>query len=579
MAFCVSAEVDRTMSDKDKTKEQLLAEVSRLRKRVAELEAEDAGQRRPVDDSGGPDQGLLSVINAVPDIIYRLDSRGRIAFVNDAIKAYGYTPEELTGTRILDLVHPEDREKATYRVNERRTGERSTQSLELRFRTKDGVGVPFEVKSSSVQDEPVFTISAEGLYRSEDPEDRSFIGTRGVARDITERRGIEEALQRAHDGLEKRVEERTAELRAANERLQRAEKTLRESEERLRTIVENTRDIIYSAGPDGTFTFVSPQVSFLGYTPEEVVGRKILEFVHPDDIEHVLEDYQRTIETGEEFPTIFRLMHRDGIPVYVEESGKAIWEGGEVVGVTGVVRNIAERKQMEEEMVRLERLHALGKMSAGVSHNLNNILTGVLGPAQLVQMSVDDPQLIRQLDIIIKSAERAAELVSRLHGAVRGSREDDVHAVPINELVMEAVRTARPKWKDEPESRGISLEVTTDLEAVPPILGTESGLHDILLNLLLNAVDAMPEGGTIEIGTEAVEEGVRLTVRDTGVGMDEETRMQVFEPFFTTKMDVGTGLGLSTVYGTVTRWGGSIEVESSPGRGATFSIYLSGASC
>ena len=233
---------------------------------------------------------------------------------------------------------------------------------------------------------------------------------------------------------------------------------------------------------------------------------------------------------------------------------------------------MAERKQAERRLVRLERLRALGEMSAGISHNLNNILTGIMGPAELLKLSSDDPEVLQDAEAIFAAAIRARDLVRRLHRSVRGEETDSMEPVSLDEVVREAVHEASPRWKDEPEARGITVEVVTDLVDVPPIEGTQSGLHNILINLLFNAVDAMPEGGTLKIGTKTAGEDVQLTVSDTGIGMDEEIRRRVFEPFFTTKMDVGTGLGLSTVYSTVTRWGGSIEVESTPGEGTTFTL-------
>ena len=149
-----------------------------------------------------------------------------------------------------------------------------------------------------------------------------------------------------------------------------------------------------------------------------------------------------------------------------------------------------------------------------------------------------------------------------------------MHAVAVNEVVHEAIRSARPRWKDETGARGVSVEVVPVLGDVPPVQGTESTLHGILVNLLLNAVDAMPEGGRITVSTEAVDGEVEIAVSDTGRGMDKETRRQVFEPFFTTKLDVGSGLGLSTAYGAVTGWGGGMEVESAPGEGTTFRVRL-----
>ena len=234
----------------------------------------------------------------------------------------------------------------------------------------------------------------------------------------------------------------------------------------------------------------------------------------------------------------------------------------------------AEREHAEQERVRLERLHALGEMSAGVSNSLNNILTGILGPAELLKERIKDPESLREVEVIFASAIRARELVRRLSQTVQGEEGDALHPVPVHVVVQESLRTARSRWKDEVEARGISIEVVTELEDAPPIGGTQAGLHDILTNLLFNAVDALPEGGTITVGAKAVEEGVQLTVRDTGLGMDEETRRRAFEPFFTTKaeVEIDTGLGLSTVHGIVTRWGGTVDVESAPGKGTTFAI-------
>ncbi|MCZ6632194.1 MAG: GAF domain-containing protein [bacterium] len=233
---------------------------------------------------------------------------------------------------------------------------------------------------------------------------------------------------------------------------------------------------------------------------------------------------------------------------------------------------MAERKKTEQERIHTQRLRVAGELSAGISHNLNNILIGIMGPAQFLQRATDDPKLLREINDIYTSAIRARDLVHRLHLSTRSTQEDELRSVAVNTAVQEAVQKTSPRWKDEPEARGITNEVLTDLGDVPPIQGTESELSDIFINLIFNAVDAMSEGGTITISTKTVEEGVQIVVRDTGAGMDEETRRRVFEPFFTTKVDIGSGLGLSTVYGTVTRWRGTIEVESEPGKGTTFSI-------
>ena len=170
--------------------------------------------------------------------------------------------------------------------------------------------------------------------------------------------------------------------------------------------------------------------------------------------------------------------------------------------------------------------------------------------------------------------KRAAELVSRLSKAVQRGQVVGEQGVCLQEQVREAIRLGRPRWKDEMEAKGVYVEVITDLEETADVCGTAAEIGEIVLNLLFNAVDAMPHGGKITIQSRVEDTAVVLSVADTGVGMAEEVRSRVFEPFFTTKRDVGSGLGLSTVYGAVTRWGGDIEVDSSPGEGATFTLRL-----
>ena len=235
---------------------------------------------------------------------------------------------------------------------------------------------------------------------------------------------------------------------------------------------------------------------------------------------------------------------------------------------------IVGRKAMEQELVRTQRLRAVGELAAGVSHNLNNILTGVLAPAQMLVRASEDVQVQELAEWILSSARRASGLVERLGRSMRHSPEERQEGVDVNGLVERSLEETRVRWKDESEARGVRIDVIKELEWVPPISGTRSGLADVLTNLVFNAVDAMPGGGTLTVRTEQGSAGVRLSVSDTGVGMDEDTRRRAFEPLFTTKMEVGHGLGLATVYGTVTGWAGEVDVTSVPGKGTTFSVHL-----
>jgi signal transduction histidine kinase/CheY-like chemotaxis protein len=237
--------------------------------------------------------------------------------------------------------------------------------------------------------------------------------------------------------------------------------------------------------------------------------------------------------------------------------------------------DLTKRQGSDLEVVRLERLEALGDMARGVAHNFNNILVGVLGYAQLIEIQSEDPQVVENAREIVASALRAKELVRRMNLSV--GRVGDTPVQPVDDLngiVQDAIEATRPKWVDEAVSKGISVDIRTHLGEIPSVTGHTVGLHQILVHLITNAVDAMPEGGTVVISTEVSGERVTIEVEDTGVGMDEQRRQRIFEPFFTTKHDVGSGLGLSMVYRTVLAWEGQIEVDSALNEGSTFRIRL-----
>ncbi|MDA0746279.1 MAG: ATP-binding protein [bacterium] len=253
----------------------------------------------------------------------------------------------------------------------------------------------------------------------------------------------------------------------------------------------------------------------------------------------------------------------------VQIQGRPCWQA--------LVEDVTQRKQTEHELVRLERLRALGEMGQGVAHNFNNLLVGVLGYAQLIQMRNPDKEIAGHAQQIVESALRAKALVERLNRAVlqRDGRETREERVPVQKVMEDAIEDTRPRWKDETEARGIQVEICLDIKNnIPPVKGTRTGLYDILVNLIFNAVDALPEGGSIFLRAWLSENQIKLAVSDTGIGMTEETRKRIFEPFFTTKANIGTGLGLSTVHNTVVSWGGSVEVDSTPAKGTTISLSL-----
>jgi GAF domain-containing protein/CheY-like chemotaxis protein len=237
-------------------------------------------------------------------------------------------------------------------------------------------------------------------------------------------------------------------------------------------------------------------------------------------------------------------------------------------------RAYGELSAAQDQLVRTEKLRALGEMASGVAHDFNNLLASVLGRAQLLLRRVREPQLRQWLQVIERSALDGAQTVKRLQDFTRIRRDQPLVPLDINQVVRDALEITRSRWKDEPTSRGIAVDVQTRLADVPAVLGDGAELREAMTNLILNALDAMPEGGTLTLTTALVDERVEIAVADSGVGMPVEVREKVFDPFFTTKGPQGTGLGLSMTYGIISRHGGSIAVESEPGQGSTFRLSL-----
>ena len=228
-----------------------------------------------------------------------------------------------------------------------------------------------------------------------------------------------------------------------------------------------------------------------------------------------------------------------------------------------------------QEIIQQERLRALEEMAQGVAHNFNNVLVGVLGYAQIIELQCKDDKIRECAEKISNNALRAKELVQKLNRSVREAGSQPLDRVTtLHTIVREAIKATQPQWQDSATARGVKIEIQELLEDVPPIKGNPVELHHVLSHLITNASDALPNGGTITLSTKALKDQVAISVRDNGVGMDAETQKRIFEPFFTTKQDVGSGLGLSMAYRTVNRWGGRIEVKSAPEKGSAFTLWL-----
>jgi CheY-like chemotaxis protein len=229
---------------------------------------------------------------------------------------------------------------------------------------------------------------------------------------------------------------------------------------------------------------------------------------------------------------------------------------------------------MREQFSQMEKLSALGELASGVAHDFNNTLAGILGRAQLLQRTDDLEKVKHGLDIIIKTAEDGAKTVKRIQDFARQRRDHNFELVSIDQISMDASEITRPRWKNCAEASNIHITLELQIGSNAMVMGDDSELREVLVNMVFNAIDAMPEGGTLTLSTHTEGDSVIVKVIDTGVGMYPEVRSRIFDPFFTTKGKAGLGLGLAVSFGIIRRHSGNIEVESQYGSGTEFRITL-----
>ena len=350
-----------------------------LRQRLMTLEEECEKQKEELRRSTAL---YRSMLGAIPDIVYKLDADGNILFINEAVRKYGYTPEELIGVNLMTLIHPEDREKAVYGVNERRNGDRSTRSLEVRLLTKRRASVSFEINSAGDEVHPTLLISAKGIYTSEMPRPETFWMTQGVARDISERKQAEDALKK--------------------------------EDEQWREMAETLSiPIVVSRKTDGTILYANRQFALtFGEPEEEWVGRPILGlYVNPAERRILLEKLQLE---GSIRDYELQLKRADGTPLWVSLTSNYMQFKEETVLLSGFY-DITQRKEAEEALREMDRIRVLHETAGAAAHEINQPLTGILGMLDLLMMKEDlDAGLKGDLEMIYAQAERISEILDKM---------------------------------------------------------------------------------------------------------------------------------------------------------------------
>jgi len=476
----------------------------------------------------GSEAQYRRLIDTAYEGIWVADAKAHITYANQRLAdMLGYTVEEMIGRSAFEVLDEATSEEVKASWQRRLQGIK--EQYDLRLRRKDGSNVWVILSATPIRD-----------------EQGEVTGALAMLTDITERKRVEEEL--------------------------------RESQERYKGLVDTAFDGVVIQQDRIIKGANRSYAEMFGYSIEELIGRDVLELIPPEQ-----RDYVRSKIAEDELVYETLGLKKDGTHINIEVSAKNCLYEGEPARLAAV-RDITERKKLEEQLRQSQKMEAVGQLAGGIAHDFNNLLTAITGYSDLAmrKLQAEDP-LRRNLEEIKKAGDRAAALTRQLLAFSRKQVLQPV-VLNINAVLSELEKMLR-------RLIGEDVDLRTALEPELGSIKADPGqIEQVLMNLVVNARDAMPSGGKLTIETEnvyldeayarqhtSVTPGhyVMLAVSDTGIGMDENTRVRIFEPFFTTKeTGKGTGLGLSTVYGIVKQSGGNVWVYSEVGRGTTFKVYL-----
>ena len=522
------------------------------------------------------EQRLRHLLRCSSDVVTIAQPDGSIQFISPAVeRALGYLPSNVVGHNIFDYVHPHDLliAQETFAAALQKPGYAS--SIEVRLRNHDGDYVPFDVVANNL----LATVAVAGVVIT--------------AKDLSPRKVAEREFERQKKELETRDRQRTAELARINQMLiaeinerERTENALRESQSLLQAALESTADGILVVDLQGQIVSINRRCADMWNIPENVLRERRDE----QALSFVLDQLKFPARFMSKVKALYASPNESSYDVLEFKDGRVFERysqpqkiAGKTVGRVWSFRDVTEQRQLEDYLRQAQKMEAIGRLAGGIAHDFNNLLMVIMGNCEELKTRNDIANMRHSTEEILAAALRAASLTKQLltfsRRQVMAPRMLDVN-VTLGDLSKMLRRLI-----------GEDIELLISLSESPAYVSTDPAqLDQVIVNLVVNARDAMPKGGRLTLqvqmlelgeahtkGTASVPPGkyVLIKVSDTGTGMTQETLSRMFEPFFTTKeLGQGTGLGLATAYGVVRQSNGYILVQSAVGQGTTFEIYL-----
>ncbi|MCP4268745.1 MAG: response regulator [Candidatus Brocadiaceae bacterium] len=451
--------------------------------------------------------------------------------------------------------------------------------------------VPFIFSSASFvgekDEELAIKLGAKRFIRMPYEKEEILKVVQGLLKDVDDSKTVthgscleddKEVHKLYNERLVEKLEKKVLDLGHEISERKKAEEMLRESEEKYRAIFEIPRVGMAMCKMDGTLIECNQAyLDIIGYTKEEALLLSYWDFTPTEYAENETKQLYFLKEAGQYGPYEKEYIRKDGsrVPVLLngviingDDGGNYIWS---------IVQDITEYKKMEQALLKSEKLKSLGMLAAGVSHELNNILAIISGNVQLLKETYKgDEELRESLCTMMKAIDDGTNISSRMLKFTKTENGvDKLVAFDIRDLIIQSIDFTSPRWKNEAQANGIDYQINKDgMKSVSSIMCNPSELREVFINIINNALDAMPDGGNISFSTWSGENTVFVSIADTGAGMSEETKRCIFDHFFTTKKALGTGLGMSLAYGIISRHGGNIEVESDVGKGTKFTLQF-----